>query len=270
MLNQSHFEFAAYSYDDLRLYGQGWSAKSPLGLFLLVHDLKEDSSYYENLGLFLSKSGYALMVMDIRGHGKSDRLNNTEVAYSLLLHDIGKLVKKGQLQFGTIPIFLVGCGYGGNLVLNYAIRIKNDLNGVIAINPWLKLAKTIPDIQRSLEKPIKLSFPSLLEKEVLPNQQKIIYKEHLQSIISAGLFALEYGNTLSKPVFLLQGTKDQIFSPSANKVFASSNPEFIQTKLYTNYTHTLLQDRAWKNVANDIISWADSIANKTIKYNLLN
>lgn len=255
MLNNTHFEFSTYAYDDIKLYGQGWSPAKPIALFLLIHDLGEDSSHYERLGLFLSQRGYALMIMDGRGNGKSDGNTETEVFYSLLMHDIRKLIKIGLQKFDAIPTFLFGCGYGGNLVLNYAIRINNELNGVIAVSPWLKLAFKMPAFKRDFEKPARLNLPIFLEKKNLTLQ-------HLQVITSAGLFALEYGYSLDKPTLVIHGTEDKITSPIASKTFSVSNPNFIQTWLYGDCNHAILQEEQWEKIATDLLDWVQLVINK--------
>lgn len=252
MLNNTHFEFSTYAYDDLKLYGQGWSPTMPKALILLIHDLGEDSNHYQHLGKFLCHQGYALMVMDSRGSGKSDGNTETEVFYSLLMHDVRKLIKSGRQKFEDLPIFLMGCGYGGNLALNYAIRIKNELNGIIAVSPWLKLAFKMPSLRRNLEKPERLNLPILPEKKNLTLQ-------HLQVITGAGLFALEYSYTLDKPTLVIHGTEDKITSPIASKTFSVGNPNYVQTWLYRDCKHTILQDALWERVATDLVDWLQLI-----------
>lgn len=262
MQNYNHFEFSTYAYDDLKLYGQGWTPPNPKALILLMHDLGEDSQKYKLLGQFICKHQVALMVLDGRGNGKSDGNSNKEVFYSLLMHDIRKLIKIGREKFKDIPIFLIGVGYGGNLVLNYGIRVRNELTGIIAVSPWLRLAFNLPKIQRNLERSEKINLPALSGKGNLTLQ-------HLQVITSAGLFALGYGYTIDRPVLLIHGTEDKITSPIASKSFSVSNPNFIQTWLYKDKGHAILQEDGWESIGEDLIDWVQLIISKrTVVSNL--
>ena len=67
-----------------------------------------------------------------------------------LMDDIASFSQQADQRYAGLPRFLYGHSLGGNLVLNYALRRKPDLRGVIATGPWLKLAFDPPPSQVTL------------------------------------------------------------------------------------------------------------------------
>jgi len=67
-----------------------------------------------------------------------------------LMDDIASFSQQTDQRYGRFAALLYGHSLGGNLVLNYALRRKPDLHGVIATGPWLKLAFQPPASQVTL------------------------------------------------------------------------------------------------------------------------
>ena len=67
-----HSESERSSADGLRLYLRSWQPEDEaVAVVCLVHGLGEHSGRYTHLVDFLTKNGYALFALDLRGHGRS-------------------------------------------------------------------------------------------------------------------------------------------------------------------------------------------------------
>ena len=144
-----HIEFAQQAPDGVQFYFQSWQPETPAkAIACLVHGLGEHSGRYAHVGAALNVAGYALLGFDLRGHGKSGGPRGHTPSYETLMDDIGRLLAEARQRYPGQPQFLYGHSLGGNLVLNYALRRKPGLAGVIATSPAIRTA-TPPPAARS-------------------------------------------------------------------------------------------------------------------------
>ena len=128
-----HIEFKLETADNLELFARKWLPDSEaLAVICLIHGKGEHSGRYLNAASTLTDAGYILLTFDLRGHGKSQGRRGFSPSYEALMDDISLLLNEAVNRFPNLPHFLYGHSLGGNLVLNYALRRKCRLSGVIA------------------------------------------------------------------------------------------------------------------------------------------
>ena len=131
-----HIEFTQQAPDGIQFYFQGWQPETPpKAVVCLVHGLGEHSGRYAHVAAALNDAGYALLGFDLRGHGKSGGPRGHTPSYETLMDDIGRLLAEAAHRYPGRPQFLYGHSLGGNLVLNYALRRKPGIGGVVATSP---------------------------------------------------------------------------------------------------------------------------------------
>jgi len=136
-----HSEFKFKTFDGLLLFAQSWQPKNQTkAVVCLVHGMGEHSGRYTYLVDRLIQTGYTVLTFDLRGHGRSPGQRGHTPSYEALLQDISSLLEVANERFPQRPSFLYGHSLGGNLVLNYVLRRQTQLKGVIATDPWLRLA----------------------------------------------------------------------------------------------------------------------------------
>src|SRR5512137_2011524 len=146
-----HIEFTQQALDDVQFYFQGWQPETPpKAVVCLVHGLGEHTGRYAHVAAALNDAGYALLGFDLRGHGKSGGPRGHTPTYDALMDDIGRLLAEAGQRYPGQQQFLYGHSLGGNLVLNYALRRKPGLAGVIATSPALRPATPLPGWKQSL------------------------------------------------------------------------------------------------------------------------
>jgi len=109
-------------------------------IICLVHGMGEHSGRYAHVADRLTNAGYSLIALDLRGHGKSPGPRGDIPSYKAFMWDISSLLEISNKKFPQIPSFLYGHSLGENLVLNYVLRNKPRVKGVIATGPWFHLA----------------------------------------------------------------------------------------------------------------------------------
>jgi alpha-beta hydrolase superfamily lysophospholipase len=79
--------------------------------------------YYDGSSKHLTLKGGANMAFD----------------YNAYMENIRYLLEKAELLFPGKNRFLYGHSLGGNLVVNYALRNKPEIKGIIVTGPWFRL-----------------------------------------------------------------------------------------------------------------------------------
>jgi pimeloyl-ACP methyl ester carboxylesterase len=102
---------------------------------ILIHGLASNSMLYALCGQLLEKDGYKVVMLDLRGHGLSDK---PKVGYDFktISLDIYDLISQLNLN----DYILVGQSWGANVVLDYLSRYENRVKGGILIDGgWINL-----------------------------------------------------------------------------------------------------------------------------------
>src|SRR5512136_1923408 len=157
-------EWTWKSFDGLDMYGRAWAPDgAPKAAILLVHGLGEHVGRYDHVATALTEKGYAMLGSDLRGHGKSGGPRGHTRSYEALLDDIADFSHQTNERYPDLPVYLYGHSLGGNLVLNYVLRRKPDLKGVIATDAWLKMAYEPAAYQLALARLMIGIFPAFTQ-----------------------------------------------------------------------------------------------------------
>jgi len=213
-----HTEFKLKTFDELSLFGQSWQPESkPKAVICLVHGLGEYSGRYTHVADALTLAGYAIFAFDLRGHGKSSGQRGHAPSYEALLNDVSLFFNEMDKNFPELPLFLYGHSLGGNLVLNYVIRRQPKIKGVIATDPWLRLAFEPPRFKVILAQITNYIWPSFSQKNGLDTKALSRDPEVVQAyendplvhghisarmfigIYQSGYWALEHASEFSLP-----------------------------------------------------------------------
>lgn len=135
---------------------------------ILWHDRDRDRSDWGNLAEALHREGYAVLAMDLRGHGKSTRRGNgTLDRQAMSESDFAKAVQDVQAAYQYLTgreeiekdrIAMVGAGWGANLALQFAAR-ERRLKTLVLLSPALSIQglQALEDMDRYGERPVFLA-----------------------------------------------------------------------------------------------------------------
>jgi alpha-beta hydrolase superfamily lysophospholipase len=271
-----HLEFELKTFDGLSLYGQSWQPEEQSkAVICLVHGLGEHSGRYAQVADRLTKAGYTLFSFDWRGHGRSDGQPGHTPSYEALLADIDSLLTEAEKYFPSLPRFLYGFSLAGNLVLNYGLRRKPVLQGIIAIGPWLRLAFEPSVFRMILARVTNQLWPSFsqvrgLDSNDLFRDPEVIrdYKSDplvhdrisarmFMSISQAGQWALNHASEFSLPLLLMHGGEDRIISAEASREFAEQVTKNCTFKIWDGLHHAIHDEPEKEEVLQFLIDWLD-------------
>ena len=272
-----HWEFAGSTGDGLRLFGQGWRpAGEPLGVACFVHGIGKHSGRWGHVGAALAEAGFASLAYDLRGHGRSAGQRGHTPSYEALLDDIARLLAEVGARFPGLPAFLYGHSLGGNLVLNYALRrgpMAPTPAGIIATDPWLRLAFAPPAWKVALGRAVNSLWPSFtmangLELSALSREPGVEQAYRRDPLVhdrvtarlyvgyaDAGEWALAHAAKLAIPTLLMHGGADRLSSLAASRQFAAAAGASCALKVWDGLYHEIHNEPEREQVLAHLVTW---------------
>jgi alpha-beta hydrolase superfamily lysophospholipase len=273
-----HSVFQIDTPNQLHLFGQQWLPDNKTeikAVVCLMHGLGDHSGRYQTLVNGLIRASYAMVALDQIGHGKSEGQRGHVRQYDDLMDTIALLLAKAKGDYHAIPIFLLGHSWGGNQVINFALRRKPVLAGVVAMSPWLELAFKPPIWKLWLGKGMNSLFPSFSQPNGLvvdfisrdpAVRQAYVNDPLVHNKISARLFththlaaewALAHAQEFPLPLLLIHGSKDGLISVEGTKAFARQLNNNAVLRVFEGMYHETHNDIGKEAVIKMIIQWLD-------------
>ncbi len=276
-----HEEFNLPSIDKFPLWAQTWYSSEPTrAAICLVHGLGEHSTRYQHIAHYFCQNGYAFTAFDLRGHGNSPGKRGHISHIDLWMDDIDSLIRESQRRYPGVPHFLFGHSLGGLQVLNYGLRRKQTLKGIIASAPGLRSPITNQKFKVFLTKHLAQIFPTLsihtgLETEAISHdpvivdryrKDPLVHDVSTLSLAKAGLnavdYALENADKFHYPLLILHGTADRIVFPSGSQEFSRKAGDCCTLILFDGLFHELHNEPENEIVFKKVISWIEERISK--------
>lgn len=256
------------------LHAKSWErSDDPFGTIGIVHGQSDHSGRYAHVADVLSSHHYAVMKIDLPGHGKSGGKRGHVDTFSDYLEAVDTLVNEMQKWHPGKPAYLYGHSMGGNVVLNYALTGKLKVNGIIATSPWLRLAFEPPKWKTALGKIVRNIIPGLqqptgLDADLLSHVDEVnqAYKNDPLvhgKISSAAFFEIsDHGNYIMDhaqdfilPIFLAHGNADKITDHTASRELAAKRPDIITYKEFEGLYHEMHNEAEKEALFTEILHW---------------
>ena len=277
-----------YTRSGLRLFGQWWvPTERPRAIILLAHGTVLHSGFYSPWANELTKHGYAVFGIDLRGWGQSQgygrRGNVTN--YDDYVEDLTLARREIRRRFPNVPVYLQGESLGGAVVLLAHIMDKVTTDGIILNAPAVRIN---PAAQWSLwgnaqltkhmpEAPLLPLFKSLTGLVLTDPQAKDrFWTDPLTTRTALGggfVTALQDAaerlqlnvNNVRAPMLIIHGTKDYVIPKSSSEFLlktAQSNDKTL--RIIEGLHHSTLHDKQKRQVWDDTIAWLDQHADQAL------
>ncbi len=251
-----------------------WEPKdSPKAVICLVHGLGEHSGRYDHVGHFFAERGFAVMALDLPGHGKTAGKRGHVREYVLLIQLLSAFHQTAKERYKGIPILLYGHSMGGNIVTNFLLRKKPEVAAAVVTGPFYRLAFAPPKLKVKLASLMKGIYPAWSEKNTLNtahlSRDKKVVDAYIadplvHDRITAGLFfgvfeagewAIQNAAQLPVPMLVMHGAADQLTSPTGSADFSKNAGALASHREWPGLFHEIHNEPEKAQVLQEIHDW---------------
>jgi len=272
---------------DHSIAGYHWGRTQPDYVVCIIHGIGEYAARYERMAHFMGETNFAVLSMDLRGHGASAGKRGHCAPREKVLGDIDALVSQASEFYPDVPIILYGHSLGGNLVLDY--KMRGRLNAVpkayVLSAPWLMLVQKIPFylecfVRMMLKIKSDFTISAGIAPNMLGNPEMILDSEGRRGFahnkISAETALNGYdiadaiiggthpsnGGAEGKPMLIMHGDQDKICYVEGSKKIAELEGDCCTYVEWSGYYHELHNGNAEKDgteVILKVIQWIQQL-----------
>ena len=218
----------------------------------------------------LSRAGYAVYVLDQRGHGDSGGLRGHLSRFSQLLGDLQAFRRLARLRHAA-PQVLLGHSFGALVVLRYLETQPSDpVAAAVLSSPWLKPAQRVPFAKRTLARVLADLWPTVRIATGMPSTDLcrdrsvgVAYDTDpaVHHVMTPGAWReIQWaqrvvpsdGRRIEAPMLFLLGGNDRIADPNAGRAFADAQRVPVVVHWYSEMYHELLNDPEAERVTGDV------------------
>jgi pimeloyl-ACP methyl ester carboxylesterase len=266
------------SFDNTKIYYEiSHSHITHKNTLIFLHGLGGDLSDWNDEKNYFNKLGYKTIVLDLRGHGLSERKDNIEAYdFDSFVEDIVALIKKEKIKK---PVIIGHC-FGGMITMILAGKYPDIAEALILVDTGYKspdLSKLVADTY-----PLRTLFMMIMKvapqyhfkghadnkgflhsedydwKRILSDVSHVSLKSYM--MISKNLWNYNISKTLKSikaPTLVIEGLRDSIFPPAvarqihkriiksdilliknANHILVTNDPKDLNSAIY-NYLSKL-------------------------------
>lgn len=251
-------------------------ATQPKGQALIVHGYAEHHGRYGELVQLLHRMGVSCLLLDLRGHGRSEGSRGHVADFEHYRHDLD-LVLESAGWSGDTPTLLFGHSLGGLIALEYILHRPGRFDLLAVSSPFLGPAVEVPTIKVALGHLAARVAPTLnlagvLDAKMLTHdeEQQRRYREDalifhsfnpkwFLEVRDAQQEVYKDAGAIRLPALFLLGDSDAIADPEqGRRVFQRLGSEAKTLRVYPNLFHEVLNERAREPVYLDLEAWLDS------------
>lgn len=263
---------------DTALYQQCWTpVDPPRAVVALVHGVGEHSGRYGALVRHLVPHGFALCGFDHRGHGRSAGRRGHINSWSEYRGDLKAFLERVRHAYPHTPIFLYGHSMGALVVLDYVLRIREELAGVILSGTPLSPARAGSRLLIAAAKVLSRIWPTWpldlrIKSEALTRdpaaidaylQDRLVHRstsarwgtEALETI----QFVKSQAHALRHPLLMVHGEADRVNTIEGARTFFSQVAHPDKTlRVYPGGLHEPHNDLDAARAVGDLHHWLES------------
>ncbi|HKC46098.1 MAG TPA: alpha/beta fold hydrolase [Gemmatimonadales bacterium] len=221
----------------------------------------------------LRNAGYAVYLLDQRGHGDSAGIRGHLSRFSQLLADL-QAFRRLIRSRSDVPQVLLGHAFGALVVLRYLETQPSDpVARVVLSSPWLSLARPVPLLKRIAGRPLADLWPSLqmpsgidarrLTRDAAvsaayfadPAVHHVMTPGAWREIKWAERVVPADAHRIAVPLLFLLAGQDGIVDAERARAFANGLRGAVDTKSYPEMQHDLFLDTGWEKPMADVLEF---------------
>jgi alpha-beta hydrolase superfamily lysophospholipase len=247
---------------------------SPRAAILLLHGWSDHAGRWTGAAERLRDAGYAVYLLDQRGHGRSGGRRGHLSRFSQLLGDLQAFRRAVRRRHTELPQILLGLSFGGLVVLRYLETQPGDpIAAAVVSCPWLALATAPPTWKLVLGRLLAdvwstLPIPAGIDAGLLSRDPAVnaAYESDpaAHGVMTPGAWReIQWAqravpadaHRIDVPLLFLLGGEDRIVDVHGARAFADSMNGRGQVRWYPEMFHELLHDPQREQVIADMLAF---------------
>jgi alpha-beta hydrolase superfamily lysophospholipase len=249
----------------------------------LLHGYAEHLGRHAEITRALAGAGYAVHLLDFRGHGQSGGKRAHVDRFQEYLDDLDVFLARVRDAAQGKPVFILAHSHGALVSARYLLDKPNAVRGAVFSSPYFRLKLRVSPVKILAGRIISRVLPSLpMRNDLRPEQltrdraiQEATRNDPLYQHIATPRWytesneaqetVLRRATEFVTPLLLLIGGADPISDPSAARSFfdhATSADK--QLKQYDGFLHELFHEPERERVFRDVIGWLDERARGSV------
>jgi lysophospholipase len=241
---------------------------------LIVHGMSEHGHRYEHVARFAAEQGWAVIIPDLRGHGRSGGAHTHIDDFSEYVADLRRVVEAVRLPPESTVI--LGHSMGGLIAARFMQEFPGSAAALGLVSPLLGLELSLSPLTIALGRILSVVRPqSRFYKRIAPEnttrnpevlarraQDPLIHP----SVTAAWYFAMRAGlraaweaaDRLFCPVLVMQAGADLVVDPAAAEPWLAKVASSDKTlRVFPEHYHELLNETDWAHTLGDMLRWFD-------------
>ena len=271
--------------DGMRLFSQVVRPRNePVAHIALLHGYAEHLGRHVEVTRALLGAGYAVHLLDVRGHGQSGGKRAHVDRFEEYLFDLELFLGRVRQAAKDRPLFLVAHSHGALISALYLLGDPEAVRGAVFSSPYFRLKLHVSPLKILAGKLVANLIPALpMRNELKPEQltrdvaiQEATRKDPLyQQIATPRWFTesskaqetvLRRATEFVTPLLLLCGGADSIADPkAAREFFDHATSKDKQFKQYDGLLHEIFHEPERDVVFRDLIGWLDERARGSVQ-----
>jgi len=271
------------------IQGYSWHVEEPEKVVCIVHGIGEYGGRFDRVAEFFRAAGFAVLALDLRGHGNSIEKKGHCAPRKAVLEDVTALLEYARKEYPGKKIVLYGHSMGGNIVLDYRSRgYESDLpSGYIISAPWIRLVRPIPTPLYKFVKGVSKIMPQLTissdvsektlghPETVKPYRDNPMVHNRISALCAVNGFEVglmlengtidDNGGAWTTPTLLMHGDADKICAVEGSRNIAErlkkqgDNIEYIEWEGLFHEIHNGNDVSKGEEVIEKMIEWIKAL-----------
>jgi len=262
-----------------KFYFHHWQRASPQAVIVLVHGLGEYCERYEWAASQFVEQGYAVLGVDLPGHGKSALRQGHVRSFSEFLDAVDEQISRAESLYPGVPLILFGHSMGGLVIVRY-LQIRKrpaSVRAVLLSSPSLQTANPISGTQLRLAGLLSRVWPTFLQSAGIRAENvtrspeiRVFYASSdrvlhrfsvrlLTEFFQAMDAAIAFPTRIDVPILVAQAGEDKLVSVATNRAFVDNLVAADkQYKVYPDCYHELLNEPERETIFAEMTAWLDA------------
>ncbi len=260
--------------DGLRLYWQAYTPALVRGTVAVIPGGGDHSGRYPALTRALVEAGFAVVLLDFRGHGRSDGRRWHIERFGDYVDDLEAFMALVRGRAGRGGTFVVAHSQGALIAATWATEAPRGVAGFVLSSPYFRLKLSPPPLKVLAARLVGSVVPWLplstgLRVENLTSDAEMqrwtdgdalygrsttprwfVESQRAQSQI------LRLAPSFTYPLLVLAGGGDPIADPAAERAFYEASGSKDKTfREYEGFRHELFNERERERPIADAVTW---------------